>query len=81
MALRLNIVPTEVESESRFMALGLRPRAFLMEYAVPTERKNAIVEELTKKLSDCTIAISTDFRGLPVVEMTNLRRELREKGV
>lgn len=48
---------------------------------MPTERKREIVEALRKKISECTIAIATDYRGLSAPAMTELRRSLREKGV
>ena len=48
---------------------------------MPTERKVKRVEELRQWMEQCTIAISTDFSGLDVGGMTDLRRALREKGV
>ena len=48
---------------------------------MPTQRKIEAVEEMRKWMEECTIAISTDYTGLDVVAMTNLRRALREKGV
>ena len=48
---------------------------------MPTERKVKSVETLSKLLSDCTIAISTDFTGMSVGSMTDLRRALRDNGV
>ncbi len=45
------------------------------------EEKREAVEELAGKLSRCTIAITTDYRGLSVAEMTELRRQLRQRGV
>ena len=48
---------------------------------MPTERKVKRVEELSQWMAQCTIAISTDFSGLAVDGMTELRRALREKGV
>ena len=36
---------------------------------------------LTKKFNDAEIAILTDFRGLDVEAMTQLRSELREENV
>ena len=48
---------------------------------MPTDKKREIVEELRKKISECTIAIATDYRGLSVPAMTELRRSFREKGI
>lgn len=48
---------------------------------MPTERKIQAVEELRGWIEQCTLAISTDYSGLPVSEMTALRRALRERGV
>ncbi len=48
---------------------------------MPTEKKIQQVEQLKQKLSECTIAIATDYRGLSVPAMTELRRRLREKGI
>ena len=48
---------------------------------MPTEAKVQAVSELVDKLSRASIAISTDFSGLTVNEITALRRHLREAGV
>ena len=48
---------------------------------MPTEKKRKMVDSLTEKLSRCNIVISSDFRGLPVAEMAELRRKLRQKGI
>ena len=48
---------------------------------MPTERKINRVEEMRGWMEQCTIAISTDYTGLPVGEMTNLRRALRDRGI
>ena len=48
---------------------------------MPTERKIQAVDELRGWMEQCTIAISADFSGLHVGEMTALRRALRDKGV
>jgi len=45
---------------------------------MPTERKIEAVKELEEILSQCTIAIATDYRGLSVGEMSQLRQKLRE---
>ena len=48
---------------------------------MPTEKKVQQVEELKQRISACTIAVATDYRGLSVNNMTELRRRLREKGI
>ncbi len=47
---------------------------------MPTERKEKQVVALKDKVARCTIAISTEFRGLPMPQMNELRRKLREQG-
>ena len=48
---------------------------------MPTERKINSVEALRGWMEQCSIAISTDYSGLSVGAMTDLRRALREKVV
>jgi large subunit ribosomal protein L10 len=50
-------------------------------YGVPTERKERLVAELEDLISRSTIAISANYRGMSVSDMTNLRRRMRETGV
>lgn len=45
------------------------------------EEKKEAVRELAQKLSGCDVAITTDYRGLAVAEMTELRRRLRQGGI
>lgn len=45
------------------------------------EEKKEAVSELAQKLSGCGVAITTDYRGLSVAEMTELRRRLRQEGI
>ncbi len=40
--------------------------------------KSEIINQIEEHLSRCTIAILTDYRGLSVVEMSQLRRKLQE---
>jgi large subunit ribosomal protein L10 len=47
---------------------------------MPTPRKEEIVKELGEILSRARIAILTDYRGLKVDEITDLRRRLGEVG-
>jgi large subunit ribosomal protein L10 len=48
---------------------------------VPTARKEALVGELEDLVSRSTIAISANYRGMTVSDMTALRRRMRETGV
>jgi large subunit ribosomal protein L10 len=48
---------------------------------VPTERKIQAVEELRERIAGSSIIISTDYTGMSVSAITNLRRVLREKGI
>jgi len=48
---------------------------------MPREEKVLIVDSLKELISKCSIGILTDYRGLPVSEMTLLRRRLDESGV
>ncbi|WP_408955496.1 50S ribosomal protein L10 [Natroniella sp. ANB-PHB2] len=43
--------------------------------------KELVVEELTQKFKDSKSAVLTDYRGLDVAEVTELRDKLREAGV
>ena len=45
------------------------------------EEKAALVEEVAAKLSQSKSAIVTDYRGLTVAEVTELRKQLREAGI
>jgi len=47
---------------------------------MPTARKERIVKELSELLSRARIAILTDYRGLKVDEMAEVRRRLGEVG-
>ena len=48
---------------------------------MPTEKKRQEVADLADRFQRSTIVIGTDFRGLPVNELTDLRRRLREESV
>lgn len=48
--------------------------------SVRAEKKEK-VRELAEKMSHCSSLVLTDYRGLNVAEMTELRRQLREEGV
>ena len=43
--------------------------------------KQAVVEEITKKIKDSDSAVVCEYRGLSVAEVTELRRSLRAEGV
>ncbi len=46
---------------------------------MPTERKVQTVTELEQLLGRCTMAIATDYRGLKVSALTELRQHLRTR--
>ena len=48
---------------------------------MPTEKKIEAVSELTEALSQSTVVIGADYRGLSVADSTALRRQLKEAGV
>ena len=48
---------------------------------MPTEAKRENVADLADRIKRSTIAIATDFSGLGVNQLTELRRRLREQGV
>lgn len=45
------------------------------------EKKQKVVQEIQQKLEDATLVVFTDYRGLNVQEITNLREKLRVPGV
>lgn len=45
------------------------------------EKKAQIIDRLQETFSKCSVGILTDYRGLTVVEVTGLRRKLREAGI
>jgi large subunit ribosomal protein L10 len=47
---------------------------------MPTERKIEMVEQLTDLLSKNKFVVATDYRGMSVAEIMQLRRQLREIG-
>jgi large subunit ribosomal protein L10 len=46
----------------------------------PRPEKVAVVEEVTAKLSDAQAIIVTEYRGMSVGQLANLRRQLRDAG-
>ena len=47
---------------------------------MPTERKGETIESLADKLQRKQLAVVTDYRGLSVAELTDLRKKLRDNG-
>ena len=48
---------------------------------MPTAKKEQDVAELKDRISESTIAIATDYTGMSVGDMTQLRRALRSEGI
>ena len=48
---------------------------------MPREQKVKIVRELEEAITNCNVAVLTDYRGLSASELTDLRRKLRESSV
>lgn len=48
---------------------------------MPTEAKNAVIEEMTEKLERARGAVLLTTQGLTVAEVTDLRRKLRAAGL
>ena len=48
---------------------------------MPTAKKIEMVEELRDKLARSVITVATNYTGLPVNTMTELRRAMREKDI
>ena len=48
---------------------------------MPTEAKSEAIDELIELMKNCTIAISTDYSGLNVSDMSDFRTLLRENGI
>jgi len=48
---------------------------------MPREKKVQIIDELQKVFSKCSVGVLTDYRGLSVAEITDLRRTLRGSGI
>ena len=65
----------------RFLCAGGAGNFLLEVESVPTKKKVELVEELRDKFSRCAIAVATDYTGLNVNAMTELREKMREKEV
>ena len=48
---------------------------------VRKEKKPEIVDRFTEKLTRAEVAIATDYRGLTVAQITDLRRRFRKEGI
>ena len=48
---------------------------------MPREKKVQIIDRLQEGFSKCSIGILTDYRGLSVPQITDLRRKLKESGI
>ena len=48
---------------------------------MPTQKKIELVRDLRDRIERCVIAVATDFRGVTVAEMVQIRRFMREAGV
>lgn len=49
--------------------------------AISREKKEQIVSQIQDKLQKSIIAVLTDYRGLSVSDISELRKKLREKGI
>src|SRR6186713_1258273 len=85
---RARLVPASVQG---FLVSGLYAPSFnrsdlrlegpfISEVAMPTPRKAAMLKEVQDDMSRASIAISADYRGLTVAQITDLRRALRPAG-
>lgn len=45
------------------------------------EEKKAQIDEIAGVLSDCSGAVFTEYRGIAVNDLTNMRKKLRESGI
>lgn len=45
------------------------------------EKKAEIINQLKEVITNCSVGVLTDYRGLTASEMTDLRRKLRQAGV
>lgn len=48
---------------------------------ITREQKEEIVSNIAEKIKESKAIVFTDYRGLSVEEMTEIRKELREKGI
>ena len=48
---------------------------------MPSEKNQQLLQEIMEKLSKCTIAVTTNYGGLPVTSLNELRRRFREQKI
>lgn len=48
---------------------------------MPTQRKIELVENLSQELSKCTVTVATNFTGMSVKAMAELRKHLNQHGI
>ncbi len=65
----------------RYEAGAFFSGAFFRRNALPTQAKIDRVNELKEKLERCSIAVATNYSGISVNEMIDLRRRMRAAGV
>lgn len=49
--------------------------------AITRKQKEELVEKLADKIKNARVMVYTDYRGLSVEQMTEIRRDLRSKGI
>ena len=64
-----------------FRAQKFTPEVKPLPNAKVLSEKQAIVEELTKRIGNATAGVLVDYKGITVLEDTALRRELRAAGI
>ena len=73
--------PVFRQREFFFRAQKFTPEVKPLPNAKVLSEKQAIVEELTKRIGNATAGVLVDYKGITVEEDTALRRECRENGV
>ena len=71
--------PVSVDTGFVFMDIWVLERGNMNQAVL--SNKQAVVEEITKKIKDSQSTLVCEYRGLTVAEVTELRRGLREEGV
>jgi large subunit ribosomal protein L10 len=59
------------------------PKTFLLKgkIMITREQKEQIIKEVAEKIKESKAIIFTDYKGISVEEMTELRKDLRNKGI
>ncbi len=73
--------PVFRQREFFFRAQKFTPEVKPLPNAKVLSEKQAIVEELTKRIGNATAGVLVDYKGITVLEDTALRRELRAAGI